>query len=69
MPEPILMTKSEAEVVSMLFGGKTQKQIAEDLGKSLMVVNKHICNVYKKAGVSSPIELVARAMKTGGYLF
>ena len=69
MLDPILITKSEAEIVTLLFQGQKVDEIAAVLGVTDHAVKMHLCRVYKKAGVSSSIGLVAKAWKNGGFLY
>jgi DNA-binding NarL/FixJ family response regulator len=61
MLEPILMSRTEAKVVTLLFQGKGITQIATELGIKQGTVKLYLHRVYEKAGVDSAIGLVALA--------
>lgn len=69
MLEPILMTKKEAQVVTLLFDGHDPRRIAYLLGMSSSAVRSHLNRVYAKAGVSGACSLVALAWNNGGFLY
>jgi DNA-binding NarL/FixJ family response regulator len=57
------LTQREAEVLSWLAKGKTNRDIADILGLSPRTVNKHLEHIYAKLGVetrSSAVALVSR---------
>jgi DNA-binding CsgD family transcriptional regulator len=47
------LTRREAEVLSWLAKGKTNRDIADILGMSPRTVNKHLEHVYAKLGVET----------------
>ena len=47
------LTRRELEVLSDLAAGRTNKQIARDLGVSLNTVKFHVRNLFQKLGVNS----------------
>lgn len=47
------LTRRELEVLSDLASGRTNKQIARDLGVSLNTVKFHVRNLFQKLGVNS----------------
>jgi DNA-binding CsgD family transcriptional regulator len=57
-PYPDGLTAREAEVLGMLAGGKTNKQIAAELVLSVSTVQRHVANVCQDRG--------ARACRGGG---
>ena len=69
MPRSIIFTAVEAAIVTLLFDGMDNAQIAETRGVKPDTVKRHLCVVYHKAGVHSALELVALAFKNGGYLW
>ena len=69
MLEPLMLTKREAEVVTLLFEGKPQGAIAEELGTTRETVKTLLGRVFKKAGVHSETQLLALAWHNGGYLY
>jgi DNA-binding NarL/FixJ family response regulator len=67
--EPLLLRKSEAEVVRLLFEGFDIPAIAKQRNVTRNTVITQLQAVYKKAGVSNALELVAFAYKRGGFLY
>ena len=53
-----LLTQREREVMGRLVAGKSNKNIAFDLGISQKTVDFHRANILEKTGVSSVVELV-----------
>jgi FixJ family two-component response regulator len=53
-----LLTQREREVMDRLVAGKSNKNIAFDLGISQKTVDFHRANILEKVGVSSVVELV-----------
>ncbi|MCP4151815.1 MAG: helix-turn-helix transcriptional regulator [bacterium] len=47
----------EREIITLVTGGKSNREIEEELFVSLDTVKKHIYNIYKKTGVKSRIQL------------
>lgn len=56
------LSKREKEVLDLLVRGMSNKQIAFYLSISYKTVEKHIASIYRKMGVRSRAEAVARAM-------
>lgn len=54
----VVFTKREKEVISLLVEGKKVKEVSNLLNLSTNTVNTHKKNIYKKANVSSNVELV-----------
>ena len=54
------LTKRELEVVSELRRGRTNREIAVDLGVSVTTVNKHVQQVLKKLHVRNRAQALAR---------
>lgn len=61
-----LLTQREREVMDRLVAGKSNKNIAFDLGISQKTVDFHLANILDKIGVSSVVELVRLTQKAGG---
>ena len=63
---PILKMISEREsaVLTLLIEGKTNPTIAEELYISVNTVKNHLKNIYKKMGVSSRAQAVAKYLET-----
>jgi len=57
----------EKEVINLLFQGKSNKQIAMDLGVSVSTIEFHLMNVYRKLQVNSRTEAILKlGESTGG---
>lgn len=56
------LTRREAEVMDLIVSGKTQKQIASDLGISIQTTAKHRAKVLAKLNVGNDVELVRLAL-------
>ena len=57
------LTMREKEIAEFLLEGKTQKEIAGELGISAETVKTHVKNLYEKANVKSKYELFAKTKK------
>ncbi|MEX0676405.1 MAG: PAS domain S-box protein [Pirellulales bacterium] len=57
------LTRREAEVMDLIVSGKTQKQIASDLGISIQTTAKHRAKVLAKLKVGNDVELVRLALQ------
>lgn len=57
-----VLSKREKEVLDLLVCGMSNKQIAFYLSISNKTVEKHIASIYRKMGVRSRVEAVARAI-------
>lgn len=53
-----MLTTREIEVAGLIAKGNTYKEIANELFISEKTVNKHIQNIFGKAGVSNKVELI-----------
>lgn len=62
---PAGLTPREAEVLHLLAGGRTNRQIADDLTISEKTVEQHLLNIYQKLGVDSRAKAVAFAFAHG----
>jgi len=58
------LTPRELEVLSDLASGRTNKQIARDLGVSLNTVKFHVRNLFQKLGVNSRGQAIARYLSS-----
>jgi DNA-binding CsgD family transcriptional regulator len=56
----VQLTKREKEVLYYLKKGHTYKEIAEELFISINTINKHVKNIYQKAGVNNRASLQAQ---------
>jgi DNA-binding NarL/FixJ family response regulator len=63
--EPTHLTSSEIEIVRLIAGGMTTKEIAEKKCISFHTVNTHRKNIFRKMGVSNASELIMHAIRAG----
>jgi DNA-binding NarL/FixJ family response regulator len=63
--EPTHLTNSEIEIVRLIAGGLTTKEIANQKNISFHTVNTHRKNIFRKMGVSNTSELIILAIKAG----
>jgi DNA-binding CsgD family transcriptional regulator len=61
----IKLSKRECETLRLLIQGETQAQIANRLGISRRMVNRHIESLRKKTNTKSTIAAVAYAIRRG----
>jgi NarL family two-component system response regulator LiaR len=59
------LTAREQEVLALLVGGKTNKEIANLLSLSEGTVRFHVSNILSKLGVSNRTEAVSQALQLG----
>jgi len=59
LPEPL--SERELEVLRLIAGGKSNKEIAFDLFLAVGTIKKHLNNIFGKLGVESRTQAVARA--------
>lgn len=59
------LTPSEQQVVILLADGQSQKMISESMRLSKHTVQTHMKSIYRKAGVKSVTELIARYLTPG----
>ena len=67
-PEPLLgrpLSRAETKVFRLLLDGKTNKEIAYLLHRSIRTVEVHRRNVMRKFGVDNLVDLVKRAAELG----
>lgn len=57
------LTRRETEILSLIVHGKNNKDIADQLGKSVRTIETHRFNIMKKLGVNNAIDMVNKAMK------
>jgi DNA-binding NarL/FixJ family response regulator len=60
-----MLTKREREIVKVVAGGRTNKQVSEELFISDATVRHHLCTIFDKLGVSSRGELIVYAYRNG----
>lgn len=63
--EPTHLTSSEIEIVRLIAGGLTTKEIAIQKNISFHTVNTHRKNIFRKMGVSNASELIMQAIRAG----
>ena len=54
------LTPRETEITKLIYSGKSNKQIAEQLFLSESTVKTHIYNIFRKAEVKTRVELICR---------
>lgn len=59
------LTRREREIVKVVAGGKTNRQVSEELFISDATVRHHLCTIFDKLGVSSRGELIVYAYRNG----
>lgn len=59
------LTRREREVLDLLAGGATNREIAHDLTLSVHTIERHIANVYAKLGLKSRTEATAYVLRRG----
>lgn len=64
-PAANILTAREREVLALVAEGRSNPEIAGDLGLSPKTVNRHIENILDKLAVSSRAAAVAKALRTG----
>lgn len=60
-----LLTDREHQVLALLTDGRSQKQVATDLGISVKTVGAHVQNLLSKLGLHTRVEAVALAVRAG----
>ena len=63
------LSSREFEIVGMITGGKTKKEIAEVLHMSVRTVENHTRSAFKKTGCRKSTELVAWYMNNAQSAF
>jgi DNA-binding NarL/FixJ family response regulator len=64
-PLPGDLTARQAEVLSLLAAGKSNKEIAAELVLSLATVERHLATIYRKLGVGGRVEAARFAIESG----
>jgi pimeloyl-ACP methyl ester carboxylesterase len=59
------LTDRETEVLSLLAGGRTGREVADTLGISLSTAQRHIANIYAKIGARGRVDAAAYALARG----
>ncbi len=55
-----ILTKREREILGLIYNGISNKEIAEELGKSVRTIETHRFNIMKKLGVKNIAELLRK---------
>lgn len=58
------LTPRERDVVSLLVGGSSTREIASETGLTVSTVNTYLKRIFSKLGVHSRVELIARMAGT-----
>lgn len=59
------LTEREHQVLGLLTDGRSQKQVATELGISVKTVGTHVQNLLSKLGLHTRVEAVALAVRAG----
>lgn len=65
IPAREVLTKREKEVLKLMLGGMSSREIALALNISRQTVDQHRKNMLKKTGIKSSTEMVVKAIKEG----
>jgi DNA-binding NarL/FixJ family response regulator len=60
---PSALTPRETEVLRLLAGGRTSREIAAELSLSIRTVGRHITNIYTKIGARTRADATAYAIR------
>ena len=52
------LTGRESEIINLLLNGRSNREIADNLGITMNTIKRHINNIYNKLTVNSKIELL-----------
>jgi two-component system nitrate/nitrite response regulator NarL len=61
-----LLTPREEQVVALVADGRSNREVARELGLSEHTVKKYMFHIFDKLGISSRVELTLYAMSHGG---
>ncbi len=62
---PDSLTATEIKVMALLGKGKSNKEIAAELGCSVKTIKNHLNSIFQKLGVNNRTEAVVRAIEKG----
>jgi len=62
---PDSLTATEIKVMALLGKGKSNKEIAQQLGCSVKTIKNHLNSVFQKLGVNNRTEAVVKAIEKG----
>lgn len=60
---PAGLTEREAEVLRLLAGGRTNREIAATLVLSVHTIERHLANAYRKIGARNRADATAFALR------
>ncbi len=63
--EPVKLTRRELEVLTLVIGGKSSKEVADQLYVSKRTVDFHLANIYDKLQVTNRMQAFHRATSLG----
>jgi ATP/maltotriose-dependent transcriptional regulator MalT len=61
----VWLTRREAEVLGLLFDGRSTKQVADEMFVSKRTVDYHLARIYEKLNVSNRVQALRRAAELG----
>ena len=64
-PRAGVLTARETEVLGLLAGGKTNREIADQLVLSVRTVEQHVANVYGQVGARNRAQATTYAIRVG----
>lgn len=62
---PEALTNTEMKIMALLGKGKSNKEIAKELGCSVKTVKNHLNSIFNKLGVTNRTEAVVKAIERG----
>ncbi|MEM7361316.1 MAG: response regulator transcription factor [Pseudomonadota bacterium] len=65
LPNPQELTKKETEILRLIAGGYSNKEISRALSKSEGTIKNHVSNILSKLGVRDRTRAVLRAIEVG----
>ncbi len=60
-----ILTKTENEILQLVMTGKSNKQIAAEVQRSVRTVEEHRANIMRKLGATNLVDLAQKAMNYG----
>ncbi len=64
-PSQAVLTKTEIKVMDLLGKGRSNKELAKELGCSVKTIKNHLNSAFHKLGVTSRTEAVVKAIEKG----
>lgn len=64
-PSQATLTKTEIKVMDLLGKGRSNKELAKELGSSVKTIKNHLNSAFHKLGVTSRTEAVVKAIEKG----